>query len=183
MIASVYSTLSGTLAGKHPTLGVLVREDGLVKRPKFGGGKCNDYVWRKGGPRRKYLRVSINRRGYSVHRLVAETFIPQPFGKVFVDHINRNPRDNRRINLRWVTASENAKNTDKYDNAADYGVRECENKSEYVRRHTLSTYYKKKSDPEWYAKFLERCKRCKERRRRREGKPTRKRAERNAQPS
>lgn len=183
MIATIYSTFSGKLAGKHPTLGVWVQEDGMVLRPKHGGSKT--FIWKRGctGARGGYLRVVINGKNYFVHRLVAETFIPNPEGKPFVDHINRNRTDNRRQNLRFVTASENQRNTEKYDNAFDYGVRECDDRLEYERRYSLAKYNSKRSDPEWYKEFLRRCRESKEKRRRKEGKPIRKKAEREARSS
>lgn len=48
---------------------------------------------------------------FLIHRLIAETMCEKPEGKYEVDHINRNSLDNRPCNLRWVTHSENMKNT------------------------------------------------------------------------
>ena len=73
--------------------------------------------------RDNYLRVMmINKKNYSVHRLVAEVFIPNPEEKPYIDHINTVRTDNIVLldddgktvlytNLRWVTTKENCNNT------------------------------------------------------------------------
>lgn len=49
-------------------------------------------------------------RRISIARAVATAFIPNPENKPCIDHINRNPLDNRVENLRWVTVQENNEN-------------------------------------------------------------------------
>lgn len=52
----------------------------------------------------------------TVYRLVAIAFLPNPDNLPQVDHINRNPIDDRVDNLRWVTQSQNLMNTDVFKN-------------------------------------------------------------------
>lgn len=58
-----------------------------------------------------YLVVGLAKYGNTtqryVHRLVAETFIPNPEGKTLVNHIDENRQNNRADNLAWVTQQEN----------------------------------------------------------------------------
>ena len=60
-----------------------------------------------------YLQVNVPIRNTTtlVHRLVAEAFIDNPQGYTEIDHLNRNKLDNSVANLRWVTHSENMRNS------------------------------------------------------------------------
>ena len=60
-----------------------------------------------------YIQVNVPIRNTTtlVHRLVAEAFIDNPQGYTEIDHLNRNKLDNRVENLRWVTHSENMRNS------------------------------------------------------------------------
>lgn len=114
----ICSTLSGKLSIKH-SCGLMVREDGMVlNRVK---GKYKDlskrYSYTAGHPDKDgYMILSYGRKPYKVHRLVAECFIPNTEGKETVDHIDHNRANNKYLNLRWATRSEQACNRiHKYD--------------------------------------------------------------------
>ena len=94
----------------HPYLeGVKCREDGAVFVP---AGRTRTARWTFGVCGKKgYRRVGIDRKCLLVHRLICEAFHGAcPSGKFQVDHLDRNPSNNRPGNLRWVTPSENSRN-------------------------------------------------------------------------
>jgi len=76
----------------------------------------------------KYVNGSINNRGYKYfqvmrekkrinflyHQLVAKCFIGDRPDELVVDHIDRNKLNNNIENLRYITQSDNMKNTDNY---------------------------------------------------------------------
>lgn len=72
----------------------------------YKGGKVLTLVQRKG-----YITVTLCKNGkskiYSVHRLVAEAFIPNPDSMREVNHIDGNKLNNDVSNLEWCTHLEN----------------------------------------------------------------------------
>lgn len=60
---------------------------------------------------KKYLKCSIGGHPYSVHRLIAKTFIPNLDNKPYIDHIDFNEQNNSVENLRWVTPKENSQHS------------------------------------------------------------------------
>lgn len=62
------------------------------------------------GYRVAVLCINYEKRSISIHRLVAEAFVPRIEGKEEVDHIDRDKSNNTPANLRWVNDREQADN-------------------------------------------------------------------------
>ena len=62
-----------------------------------------------------YLQVTLCnkgvRKGFLIHRLVAEAYIPNPNGYTQINHKDRNTFNNNKRNLEWVSASQNVKHS------------------------------------------------------------------------
>ena len=74
-----------------------VRKQGLLKKGKGGRG---------------YYSVSLyknkKQKSFTIHRLVANNFIENPFEKPCINHIDENKKNNHYSNLEWVTHKENS---------------------------------------------------------------------------
>lgn len=102
----------------YPNYSITV--DGRIfshKKPAGKGrGKVTDYSYsRELKPqidKKGYLKIILEqntnrKRSTSVHRLVAETYIPNPNNYDTVNHINEDKTDNRVENLEWLSNADN----------------------------------------------------------------------------
>ena len=102
--------------GTERNMVISANGDVLKRYPKsyrYGGRKeYYEYVHPKQNVA-GYLQINVPIRNITtlVHRLVAEAFIDNPQGYTEIDHLNRNKLDNSVANLRWVTHSENMRNS------------------------------------------------------------------------
>ena len=117
----------------HPTLGILVGNDGHVMVPANGPKKAHWTFGSNDG--QGYLRVMIKGKNYKVHRLVLEAFVgPCPENKPEINHINRNRADNRLENLSFCSRSENMRNTSHNDRVdARGGTHFYENRKQCIK--------------------------------------------------
>ena len=101
------------------TLGRVRSKTREVRCKTKGGVECVKVI------KEKLLTPHLGQYGYYVialrgedgkakypylHRLLAQTFIPNPDNKPMIDHKDRNKLNNSLNNLRWATASENTLN-------------------------------------------------------------------------
>ena len=93
-----------------------------------------------------YKTVSLwkNSKGKkeTIHRLLATHFIPNPDGKRYVDHIDRNKLNNELSNLRWVDGTESNLNNGGQDrkNHCIYYRKDRDVYRVIIQRYGVATY-------------------------------------------
>jgi len=110
---------------------------------------CKYNRWLDGCKRKDgYIEFSLTKNNKQkkklLHKLIAKSFIPNPENKKFVDHINRVKDDNRIYNLRWVTSTENNKNTSKQISVLFRGVHLGKKQNYWISKY-IDTEGKRKS--------------------------------------
>lgn len=94
--------------------------------------------------RNGYYYVVLSKDGkhktITVHRLVAQAFIPNPNNYHVVDHINGDKTLNAAFNLRWVTESDNVRNPNTYNKMCDRlkGSHICSWRGHFGNEHPMS---------------------------------------------
>ena len=85
----------------------LIYDDGLIFSQK------NNIFRKERITKKGYSIIDLHkkkRKTFSIHRLVALHYLPNPEMKPEVDHIDGNKQNNHVSNLRWATAMENQNN-------------------------------------------------------------------------
>lgn len=82
-----------------------VSSKGRIKNLKTDRILAGKYNWNG------YRRISLKGKYYSVHRLVALAFIPNPYNLPQVNHIDEDKTNNDVSNLEWCSASENIRHS------------------------------------------------------------------------
>ena len=100
------------------------RNGNIWSYPKRNGHGLRKGHWMKLYEYRGYMYCRLCKDGkYKnclVHRLVAQTFLKNPLGKLEVNHINGIKNDNNVENLEWATPSENCQHS--YNVGTSYHV-------------------------------------------------------------
>lgn len=101
------------------------------------GNKILDCTQTPNSKRDNYWSVTVKTKGgkyvkRQMHRLLMETFVPNPLNKAHVNHIDGNKANNELSNLEWATPQENSQH------AVDIGLKGQDYKIKPVYQYSLS---------------------------------------------
>ena len=92
----------------------------------------------KGVDTRGYLRVGFTKNKkvklFRIHRLVAEAFIPNPYNKPEINHIDGNKHNNKITNLEWCTSQENTIHSYKNNLQKTYPVYQYDLNNNFINK-------------------------------------------------
>lgn len=119
----------------NPETGVFIWKDSKSNRAK--NGSVAGCVGRGG-----YRYINLDGRPFPAHRL-AWMYVYGEMPKYHIDHINRNPSDNRISNLRDVPQSFNCRNANisKNNTSGDNGVRKIDDRYQATIKFNYKHYY------------------------------------------
>lgn len=112
-------------------------------RPVNGGLKHYAEFIRKPAIINKYFSVlgkapGIKSKQLRIHRVVAQAFVPNPYNKPHVNHIDCDKFNNHYTNLEWVTAAENNAHARKNGRTnPPNGTKHWQNKLDETQVHTI----------------------------------------------
>jgi hypothetical protein len=107
----------------------------------FGNVRRGEKILKPGNDSDGYRQVNLysggKRHCRKVYRLVMNAFNPNTENKPQIDHINRIRDDDRLENLRWVTASENVRNSKSFSEEMN-GITWSKKNNKYIVRLSMN---------------------------------------------
>lgn len=90
-----------------------------------------------------YIRIAVSKNGkskkFSIHRLLAINFIPNPKNKTTVNHKNGVRNDNRLCNLEWASCSENILHGFNSNGRVSPCRKLTDHQVRYIRKHSVGS--------------------------------------------